>query len=112
MECCKGILELCSQREPLTQPNGHVSSPSLSLTIALQTRTLEESWGPYVLFDTITLVVVAALPSLAAHVRAGRKGAAVREEILARLNAEAAGQMAAQDDQQGAPATVAPYSGT
>jgi hypothetical protein len=93
MECCKGILELCSQREPQTQPNGHVSSP-------------------YVLFDTITLVVVAALPSLAAHVRAGRKGAAVREEILARLNAEAAGQMAAQDDQQGAPATVAPYSGT
>jgi len=25
MECCKGILELCSQRERLTQPNGHAT---------------------------------------------------------------------------------------
>jgi len=25
MGCCKGILELCSQRERLTQPNGHAT---------------------------------------------------------------------------------------
>lgn len=66
--------------------------------------------GPYVLIQTIILVVFAAIGPVTAFVRAGREGGAIRKEILARQEGEAARNVAAPDH-QGSPRTVLPDSG-
>jgi hypothetical protein len=75
-------------------------------------RQNADSSGPYILYATIVLVVFAAIGPMRAFVRAGRRGDAVRKEILAREDGEAARNVAASRDQQGSPPTVEPDSDT